>query len=95
MSTSEEYLCSANPEADPDEIARFVKGLGERDLIVIAPGDTIPVGYVLLSAGEVIRQTNPVVWSRPPLSPVAIMWGDARVYSKEDDESLTGFVPSS
>ena len=82
--TPEEHLCSANPEADPDEITRFVSGLGARDLIIVPPGETIPAGYVLLSEGEVVRQTNPVVWSRPPRSPVALVWDGAQVYAKED-----------
>jgi len=82
----EAYLCSVNPEADPDEIARFVSDLGKRGLLVVPPDETIPEGCTMLSSGEIVRLTNPVVWSRPPQRfPVALVWMDAHVYERDED----------
>ena len=81
--TAEEHLCSANPEADPDEIARFVSDLGARGIVVLPPDETVPEGFAILSSGDIVRLTNPVVWSRPPCFPVALEWMGAHVCTKE------------
>jgi hypothetical protein len=82
--TSEEHLATANPEADPDEIARFVSDLRARGIIILPPDETVPEGYTILSSSDIVRLTNPVVWSRPPCTPVALEWMGAHVCTKEE-----------
>ena len=81
--TAEEHLCSVNPEADPDEIARFVSDLRDRGILVLPPDETVPEGYTILSSGDIVRLTNPVVWSRPPRTAVALEWTGSHVCTNE------------
>lgn len=80
---AEDYLCAANPEADPAEITQFVALLRAREYEVVSPDDTIPQGYVALSEEETVRQTNPMVWARDGRTPVVLLWDGVILYEKE------------
>jgi len=79
-----DYMVEQNPEADPERLAEFLARLVERGIYLNPPDDTLPASAVVLSPGDVVRLTNPVVWAPDGKTPVVLVWGEAKLYTLEE-----------